>query len=444
MEFFFGLLVILGLLGAAIYLVLTNLIYICSPNEVLVFSGSRRRTRSGSDVGYRVVKGGRSLRVPFLESVDRLDLTNMNIDVSVYGAFAKGGIPVNIEGIANVKIAGESPALDNALQRLLGKSRKQIMRIAKATLEGYLRGVLATLTPQEANEDTQTFERELRDQASEGFERLGLTLDNLKIQAINDEEGYLAAVGRVSAAELNRDNRIAEAERRSEARIQQAEARRRGELAKIQAALKVAEAETARRVRDAETSQTAYVAEQEGQVKALLTRARAEVGLQEARVEQIRSQLVAEVVTPARAGMEARIAEARGDAAPILETGRAQAEALTALAHQWKEAGSEARDIFLLQKLEAILPTFLSSIRDVKVNELTMIQAGSEGGSSLPSGVVATVKALEAAGVDVGGLVGRLGSTASSVQNTLEQGSLKEAAPVHRRSVGKHRGTQPA
>ncbi len=101
-------------LAVVIYQVLVNLIYICSPNEVLVFSGGQGVTGAGKKVGYRVVKGGRALRIPFFEQVDRLDLTNMNIEVGVAGAFSKGGIPLNIEGIANTKIAGQSPGLDHA------------------------------------------------------------------------------------------------------------------------------------------------------------------------------------------------------------------------------------------------------------------------------------------------------------------------------------------
>ena len=92
MGAFLAIVFVLVVLGVAIYQVLTNLIYICSPNEVLVFSGSQHGTRD-KPKGYRVVKGGRALRIPFFETVDRLDLTNMNIEVGVKGAFAKGGIP---------------------------------------------------------------------------------------------------------------------------------------------------------------------------------------------------------------------------------------------------------------------------------------------------------------------------------------------------------------
>ena len=120
---------------------LPSLIYICAPNEVLIFSGGRRKDGS-KDFGYRLVKGGRGIRIPFLERVDRINLTNMPIDVSATNAYSKGGIPLTVQGVANVKISGHEPVLNNAIERLLGKPREEIVAIAKATLEGSLRGVL--------------------------------------------------------------------------------------------------------------------------------------------------------------------------------------------------------------------------------------------------------------------------------------------------------------
>lgn len=408
MGYFFALAFVVAVLGVAIWQVLNNLIYICGPNEALIFSGGNYGKR-----GYRIVKGGRALRIPFLEEVDRLDLTNMNIEVKVRGGFSKGGIPLNIDGIANVKIAGAAPGLDNALERLLGKPRPLIMRIAKETLEGYLRGVLATLTPEEVNEQTQTFEKALRAQAGGGLELLGITLDNLKIQAVSDDQGYLTAMGRIQMAELNQGNRIAEAERRAESLIKQSEARQKGELARIMGAFQKNRAEAARRVANADTAGKAWVAEQQGEVQALLTRARANLALQDARIEQMRHQLNANIVAPAKASMEAQIAEARGDAAPILENGRAQAEALRDLAKQWKASGPAAKDIFMLQKLETILPTFLDSVSRVKIDNITMLQ-GMSNEDSFAGKAVTTVKALEAGGVDVGGLLSRLGGAVAS------------------------------
>src|SRR5690606_31754515 len=105
-----------------------------------------------------------------------LDLTNMNIDVSVRGAYSKGGIPLNVQAVANVKVAGDEPSIHNAIERLLPKNRDDIMKIAKETLEGNLRGVLATLTPEEVNEDKLKFAESLTEEAGEDLAKLGLAL----------------------------------------------------------------------------------------------------------------------------------------------------------------------------------------------------------------------------------------------------------------------------
>ena len=153
-------------------MVLTRFLYICQPNEVLVFSGGQRAS-VGRKVGYRIIKGGRALRIPLLETVDSMDLTNMPIEVAVQGAYSKGGIPLNVHGIANVKIAGEQPVLDNAIERFLGVDRARIMAIAKDTLEGNLRGVLATLTPEELNQDKIKFAQSLLSEAEDDLRSSG-------------------------------------------------------------------------------------------------------------------------------------------------------------------------------------------------------------------------------------------------------------------------------
>ncbi|MCP4973217.1 MAG: flotillin family protein, partial [Prochlorococcus sp.] len=87
--------------GSALALVLKNLYYICQPSEVLIFAGRRTVTGSGETVGYRLVKGGSSIRVPVMEEVMRMDLSNMIIDLKVDNAYSKGGVPLNVTGVAN-------------------------------------------------------------------------------------------------------------------------------------------------------------------------------------------------------------------------------------------------------------------------------------------------------------------------------------------------------
>ena len=122
---------LLGGASIAIMLVAKKLVYIAGPNEVLVFSGRKKRSTAGRIVGYRTIKGGRGFRIPLIEDVDRVDLTNMVIDVVVTNAYSKGGIPLTVQGVANVKVAGHEPFLGNAIERFLGKDRRGIIKIAK-------------------------------------------------------------------------------------------------------------------------------------------------------------------------------------------------------------------------------------------------------------------------------------------------------------------------
>ncbi|HEU4533082.1 MAG TPA: SPFH domain-containing protein, partial [Polyangiaceae bacterium] len=80
-------------------------LFICRPNEILVFSGRRHRLADGSTSGYKILHGGRGFRVPFLESVSRMDMRLFPVEVVVSNAYSKGGIPLNVHAIANVKIA---------------------------------------------------------------------------------------------------------------------------------------------------------------------------------------------------------------------------------------------------------------------------------------------------------------------------------------------------
>jgi flotillin len=58
-----------GVVAFSFYFLITKLLYVATPNEVLIFCGSTRQV-GNKQVGYRFVRGGRSIRVPFLERVE--------------------------------------------------------------------------------------------------------------------------------------------------------------------------------------------------------------------------------------------------------------------------------------------------------------------------------------------------------------------------------------
>ena len=92
-----------------VIMIVSSLIVICPPNKVAVISGRTRTLSDGRTVGYRILKGGRTLRIPILEKVSWMDLNTIPLEVSVTNAYSKGAIPLNVQGIANVAlpISGE-------------------------------------------------------------------------------------------------------------------------------------------------------------------------------------------------------------------------------------------------------------------------------------------------------------------------------------------------
>src|SRR5579872_2895823 len=121
-----------ALIIAGFFIVITVLrnTYVCSPSEVLIFSGRKWKQSDGSVIGFRCVRGGRAMRMPFVEVVDRMQLTNMAIELSVQNAFSRGGVPLNVVAVANIKIPSQEPLLHSALERFLGATRDQIIFVA--------------------------------------------------------------------------------------------------------------------------------------------------------------------------------------------------------------------------------------------------------------------------------------------------------------------------
>ncbi len=404
-----------SILGALVLIgiIISRIIYICSPNEVIIFSGGHRKL-PGQDkqVGYRVVQGGgRGIRIPLIEVVDRMDLTNMIIDLRVTGAFSKGGIPLNVQGIANIKISGKSAQLANAIERLLSMSREQIMTIARETLEGNLRGVLSTLTPEEVNQDREKFAAALLHEADHDLGRLGIDLTTLKIQHVSDDKGYLESLGRRQTAELLKKSRIAEADNHALSQENAASNLMNQEMAKIDAEIQTARAEGQRRIAEAQTRKGALIAESRGQVNALVAKAIAELDVQKARLAQVRFQLIADKVKPAEAKKSQMVQQAKGVASKIVEEGKASAAAIRSLGETWGKAGDSARQIFVAQKLSHLINTMMSTVGDIPIDKVTVIdkELAAGGGNFAVKSAVTAEQIKQILGVDLAAVANRLG-----------------------------------
>jgi flotillin len=403
MEALIALLGIVLVFLVALTLLIKNVFYVCQPNEVLIFSGRQRKTADGKLFGYKIIRGGRAVRIPLFETVDRMDLTNMIIEVQVKNAYSRGGIPLNIQGVANIKVPGEEPLLNNTVERFLGRSRDSIMKTARETLEGNLRGVLATMTPEQVNTDKETFAQRLAAEAEHDLNKLGLVLDTLKIQNVSDEVGYLDAMGRQRAAAIRRDALIAEAVSQAQATEQRWTNTRNSELTTLEAHTQIALKENERRIADAQTRRAALIAHQQAEVEALIAQARAEVGMQDARIEQVRRQLQADILAPADAARRKAEEDAKGHAARIIEQGRATAQVLSQIAATYNKGGAAARDVLLMQKLVPLFHSLAGTIGELKIDRLTILPRGTgTEGQPLAARLVDASEQIKAAtGIDV-------------------------------------------
>ncbi|HVL05970.1 MAG TPA: SPFH domain-containing protein [Acidimicrobiales bacterium] len=399
---------VLAVVILAILATIRSLIIICPPNRVAVISGRSRQLSDGRTVGYRAIRGGRTLRVPLLERVSWMELNTIPIEVSVQNAYSKGAIPLHVQGIANVKVSSIEGLLQNSVERFLDVDQHHIAAIAKETLEANLRGVLATLTPEEVNEDRLKFAQTLIEEADDDIKTLGLELDVLKIQNVTDEVGYLDSVGRRQTAEVLKEARVAEAQRKAEAEESEALSRQRAEIATAQADLKIVEQQNALRVRQAELEAIAGAAEAEAKVAGEKAKVVAEQALEAERVELETRRLEAYVVAPARADLEAKELAAKADAAKIIEEGNAQIEVFRRLVEQYQAAGADAQRVFVLRMLPDLMDKIVSVVGAVDIDKVSIIDSGGQGSGipgfmgQLPAAVISLTEQIEnATGVDL-------------------------------------------
>jgi flotillin len=331
------------------------LVQICDPNKILIISGRKYKRSDGQVLGYRVIYGGRTFRIPVLETVKTMDLTTMPVPIEVTNAYAKGGTPLDIQAIANVKIARNENLVGNAIERFLGRAAEEIARVARETLEGNLRGVVATLTPEQLNEDRLEFAERIASDVQEDLAKLGLHLDTLKIQSVSDQVDYLNSIGRRQIANIVRDAEIAESNAVAEAEQIEADSNKQAEVAQTQARTVIQEKENELRRITAEVEKQARIEEERTLAAAKEARARAQKELQAIRAQLEKARLEVEQILPAQAQQRAQEFHARGESAKLEEDAKAAAQASQMLVNVWQETGVDASQLFLVQQLEMVL-----------------------------------------------------------------------------------------
>jgi flotillin len=283
------------------------------PNQVLVISGRRREminpvTGQKERVGFRVVKGGGSFIIPVLERVDILSMEILTIEVEVRSVYTVEGVPVHVDGVAQIKVRGEDASIYTAAEQFLSKGPEGIVYVAHETLAGHLRAILGMLTVEEIYKDRDAFAQKVLEVSGSDLANMGLEIVSFVIKDIRDDKEYLESLGRTRTAEVKRDAvkgeaqaqrdaTIAQANAARDATIQSAQARQEGETAKYEAETKIASAQKGYRVQKAKYDEESNRSEVQAELARTLQEriTNQEITAQEVQIEVVAKQKQIEV-----------------------------------------------------------------------------------------------------------------------------------------------------
>jgi uncharacterized membrane protein YqiK len=337
-----------------------------APDEAMLISGGRIRGSSGAP--FRVVTGHGAFVMPFFRKVRFLSLRMAESEVSET-CVTKQAIALKVRAVIAFKVGNDTESIVNAGQRFLS-DQGQMAVLTGRIFSGHLRSIVGSMTVEEIITERQKLAMEVLDGSAVEMARIGLTIDSLQIQSIDDMElGYIAAMAAPHNAAIQREAQIAQAradqaaaEAAQESQRRQAEYSRQTSVVQAQYKAEVDKAQ-------AEAAQAGPLAQATAQREVI--DARTELAQREAELRE--QQLVAEVVKPAEA-----------DAQKVRILARADAEAMEIQAAAAASNNRVALDQLIIEQLPEIVKEAASGLRGANVNILN----GADGLGEMAAGLV--------------------------------------------------------
>ncbi len=205
-------------------LLVTSRYKVAGPNEAFIVTGRKGKAVVNPETGelttdlsgQKVILGGGTFVIPFVQKLGTLDLSSRRISVQIRGAVSGQGIKLNVEGVAIVKVGGNADQIRLAAQRFLSQ-QQDVEPYTQEVLAGALRSIVGGLTVEQIIRDRAAFAQRVADESENSLTGQGLILDTFQIQDVTDDGSYLADLGRPEAARVAQEARIAEANARQAA-----------------------------------------------------------------------------------------------------------------------------------------------------------------------------------------------------------------------------------
>ncbi len=212
-------------IGAALFLLIFFMGYIkAPPDTALIISGLRKR----------IVIGRASVRVPFLERIDKLSLKLIPIDVKTSTAVPTADyINIQVDAAVNVKISSDRVRLAQAAENFLNQNIEYIAKIAREVLEGNMREIVGRMKLEEMVSDRQKFAELVKENALPDLAAMGLDVVSFNVQNFSDNNGVIDDLGIDNISQIKKKAAIAKAEADKEIAVAKAEADRQANYAKI-------------------------------------------------------------------------------------------------------------------------------------------------------------------------------------------------------------------
>ena len=390
----------------------------CPSDKIMVIYGKVGTNGDGTQRSAKCIHGGAAFIVPIVQSYEYLDLTPLSIPVDLTNALSHQNIRVDVPSRFTVGISTEVGVMQNAAERLLGLKLAEIQELAKDIIFGQLRLVIATMDIEEINTDRDKFLDAVSGNVETELKKIGLRLINVNVTDIDDESGYIAALGKEAAAKAINDAKIsvAEADRNGAIGASAAEKDQRINVSRAnseaiegenEAKAKIAESDATRREREAEANKRAVAAENIQAAKALEESYAAQRDAESARASLEKARLEADVLVKAEiakreaelraeADAEQMRRKARGEADAILMKMQAeaagareilvkQAEGLTQIVTAAGGDANAAVKLMVTDKLEELTRIQVEAIKNLKIDKVTVWdngQSGADGKSS--------------------------------------------------------------
>lgn len=448
-------------------LVLTTIIVIlsryrkCPSDKIMVIYGKVGSNEDGTSRSARCIHGGAAFIWPIFQAFEYMDLTPISISVDLTNALSRQNIRIDVPSTFTVGISTEEGVMQNAAERLLGLKLKDVQDLAKDIIFGQLRLIIATMDIEEINTDRDKFLEAVSGNVETELKKIGLRLINVNVTDINDESGYIVALGREAAAkaindakksvaEADREGAIGEANANMDQRIKVSMANSEAVKGENDAKANIAASDAVRRELEAEAMRRAVSAEKIQAAKAAQDAYAAEQAAELARAAREKATLEADIVIKAEidkrqleiaaeAQAEQTRRRARGEADAIFAKMEAEArgmeEILTKQAAGFERvvgaAGgnpSDAIRLIIADKLEEIVRIQVEAIKNIKIDKVTVWDsnggAGKDGKTATAnflSGIMKSIPPMnemfDMAGMELPEYLGKNKSSDDSVES---------------------------